>query len=51
MDWMEIIEPNVNREKLKRPTKHTLESLFRDHPHSTINGKGSIARLRKKGKK
>lgn len=45
---IEEIRPSVNRNMLKRPTKHTYRSLYRDYPHTTINGKGLIARLKNK---
>jgi len=48
--WTEIVPPKVNPDKLKRPTKHTHESLHRDHPHTTVGGRGIIARLRRKKK-
>ena len=49
-DWMEIIEPSVNRDKVKRPSKHSLYSLYRKFGHKTVEGEGLIARLRKKKK-
>lgn len=45
---IEEIKPKVNSNKLRRPTKHSVNSLHRDYPHTTINGKGVIARLKKK---
>ena len=43
-DWMELVPTQVTKELLKRPSKHSTASLYRDYPHKTINGKGLIAR-------
>ena len=48
MEMIEEIKPKVNPNKLCRPTKHTVNSLHRDYPHTTVNGKGAIARLKRK---
>ena len=46
VDWMEIILPVVNPAMLNRPTKHSRNSLFRDYPHKTKNGKGLISGIK-----
>ena len=47
---IEQIKPKVNKSKLKKPSKHSTESLYRDYPHSTVNGEGVVARIKKKRK-
>jgi len=46
-----LFDPNIDKTKLKRPKKHTVSSLYRDHTHTTIGGQGIITRLQKKNKK
>lgn len=50
-DWMEQISPSVNKGKVKK--KNIKKSLYREnkeYPHTTINGKGHVARVyNKKG--
>ena len=44
--WMEEVQPIVNKSMLKRPTKHSEKSLYRDYPHTTVNGKGKIGSIK-----
>lgn len=46
--YMEEVKPKINRDKLKRRNKISHYALYRKHPHTTIKGRGIIARLRKK---
>mgnify|MGYP003577990883 CR=1 FL=1 len=52
-DWFEIVEPKVNRNKLKRPTKYAW-SIYRDEKsmgHLTRGGVGLVGQLRGQGRK